>query len=281
MIPRLGIVAGAGPLPQALVDLDGDAVLIRLANVPTEARGEPVVQGRIDRLSAVLSDLRRNAVRDIVLAGRLPLAVDVLPQPGQSRTALAARIATPGEDPESAAFLKVLVDTVARSPDAVLRGFIGWLEGHGFRVQSPAEVAPRLLLPTGTTFGRPATSQERIAAITGLSALQALSGQAVSTAVAVEAGRVIGIEAETGLTAMLAALAQRPAPRPGGGVLAVAGWVGQDLRAQMPAIGPDELDQAARAGLAGVFVAARGVAVVAPEAVKARAEAQGLFFCAL
>lgn len=263
MIPRLGIVAGAGPLPQALYDLDGDAVLIRFAGVETQARGQRMVRARLDRLSAFLDDIRSYGVRDLVLAGQMALPVK------------------PGDDVESMRWVARLPDGAASHAQAGLAAFIGWAEGYDYQVLSPQDLAPDLMLPPGMVFGRRATREDRAVAVAGLTALTRLGSNGRATAVVSHRAGVAAIEGTDGLAAMLTALGARAVPEADRGVLAIAAWPGQDLRTQMPALGPDEIDLAADAGLAGVFVAARGVAVVDSDAVSARVAARGLFFEAL
>ena len=61
------------------------------------------------------------------------------------------------------------------------------------------------------------------------------------------------------------------------GVLYKAPKPGQDLRLDLPAIGPGTLRRAAAAGLAGVAVEARGVMVLGYAATVAAADSAGLF----
>lgn len=70
-------------------------------------------------------------------------------------------------------------------------------------------------------------------------------------------------------------------PRPEGGVLWKGPKAGQDLRVDMPAIGPDTVRAARRAGLNGVAVARGRVIVLEPETCAALAREGGLFLAAL
>ncbi|HHY02544.1 MAG TPA: LpxI family protein, partial [Paracoccus sp.] len=64
------------------------------------------------------------------------------------------------------------------------------------------------------------------------------------------------------------------------GVLFKAPKPGQDRRIDLPAIGPDTVAQAARAGLAGIAWQAGGVLLLDREATIAAARAAGLFLWA-
>jgi DUF1009 family protein len=61
-----------------------------------------------------------------------------------------------------------------------------------------------------------------------------------------------------------------------GGVLVKRPKPGQDLRFDMPAIGPDTITAAARAGLAGIEIAAGGVLMLDPGAVRGACAETGL-----
>jgi DUF1009 family protein len=62
------------------------------------------------------------------------------------------------------------------------------------------------------------------------------------------------------------------------GVLVKAPKPGQDRRFDLPAIGPRTIDNIARAGLAGLAVAAGSVIVAEPDKVSAAADDAGIFF---
>ena len=86
--------------------------------------------------------------------------------------------------------------------------------------------------------------------------LAALGPMDVGQAAVVAAGQVLGVETVQGTDAMLRFVAETaPGSRHGtGGVLVKMPKPGQDLRFDMPAIGPATVKAAAKAGLAGIFI---------------------------
>nr|WP_275297008.1 LpxI family protein [Jannaschia sp. Os4] len=70
-------------------------------------------------------------------------------------------------------------------------------------------------------------------------------------------------------------------PRPEGGVFWKAPKAGQDIRVDMPVIGPDTLRAARRAGLNGVAVQRGGVLVLDPETCASLAREGGIFLIAV
>jgi DUF1009 family protein len=92
----------------------------------------------------------------------------------------------------------------------------------------------------------------------GVSLLDALSKFDMGQGAVLEGARVLAVEGPEGTDAMLRRVARlRRWPfgiRGQGGVLVKTSKQGQDLRVDMPAIGPRTIKEAARAGLAGVAV---------------------------
>ena len=93
---------------------------------------------------------------------------------------------------------------------------------------------------------------------------------------------MLAIEAAEGTDAMLQRVAEMRASgrlRHSGpaGVLVKAPKRGQDLRLDMPAIGPDTIAAAARANLRGLALAAGAVLVAGRERCVREADAAGLF----
>jgi DUF1009 family protein len=95
-------------------------------------------------------------------------------------------------------------------------------------------------------------------------------------------GHVVGVEDIEGTDGLLSRIARlraqgriRAAVKRG--VLVKAPKSGQDLRFDLPTIGPGTIEGAREAGLAGIAVAAGATQIVDPQAVIAAAAAAGLF----
>jgi DUF1009 family protein len=143
-------------------------------------------------------------------------------------------------------------------------------------------VAPDLLMPEGClTRAKPdqtATSDiER-----GREVLRALGPFDIGQAVVVIDGHVVGvedIEGTDGFLARIAALRENRRIRAalGRGVLIKEPKRGQDLRFDLPTIGPRTVEGAARAGLAGIAVAAGNTLLAEPQGLVVAADGAGLF----
>jgi UDP-2,3-diacylglucosamine hydrolase len=170
--------------------------------------------------------------------------------------------------------------------DHLLSGIGRIFEGQGFRMVGVKDVAPDLLMPEGdVTRARPdERAQADIAR--GREVVRALSPFDIGQAVVVIDGHVVGVEDIEGTDGLLARIArlrgQGRIRSPGGrGVLVKAPKASQDLRYDLPTIGPRTIEGAAGAGLAGIAVAAGNTVVAEPQAMIAAADKAGLFVTGL
>ena len=89
-------------------------------------------------------------------------------------------------------------------------------------------------------------------------------------------GAVLALESASGTAAMVSAL-ESPTETLASGVLVKVSKPGQELRADMPTIGPDTIAQISKAGLAGIAVeAGKTIILDKPETLKA-ANRTGVF----
>ena len=146
-------------------------------------------------------------------------------------------------------------------------------------MRAPHEILPDLVAPVGVLgkvrpSGRDRADVERAVAI-----VAALGVADVGQAAVVGRGICLGLESIQGTDALLDFVARtgkgyRPA---GAGVLYKAPKPGQDLRLDLPAIGPSTVRGAVAAGLAGVAVEASGVMILGYGETVAAADAAGIF----
>ena len=137
------------------------------------------------------------------------------------------------------------------------------------------DLSPGLIASPGTLVGKASAGQkqdaERAAAI-----LDALSGQDVGQGCVVAEGFCLGIETIQGTDAMLRFVSETRGGHGEGGVFVKRPKTGQDLRFDMPAIGPDTIAAAVAAGLTGVCIAAGSVLLLDRPRILADAEAADL-----
>jgi DUF1009 family protein len=166
--------------------------------------------------------------------------------------------------------------------DRLLSGIARLFEQGGVRVIGVADVAPEVLMPEGVLGRQQPAERDRADIARALELLAALGPFDVGQAAVLADQHVLAVEAAEGTDNMLARLVEmrtqrRVATAPGAGVLVKAPKPHQDRRFDLPAIGPQTVANAARAGLGGIAVVA-GQAIIAEAAETiAAADRAGIF----
>ncbi len=166
--------------------------------------------------------------------------------------------------------------------DHLLSGVGRIFERRGFRMIGIKEVAPNLLVPEGRlTRSRPNDLVSGDIA-KGIAVLRAMAPFDVGQAVVVIDGHVVALEDIEGTDGLLARVARLRTDRriraaAGRGVLVKAPKTGQDLRYDLPTIGPRTVAGLSNAGLAGAAVVAGHTLIADPQETIAAADRAGLF----
>lgn len=166
--------------------------------------------------------------------------------------------------------------------DHTLKGVIGLFEREGFEVIGVDAFAPELLASKGPMNGLPLPADLADDLAFARNCLGDLSAYDCGQSLVVDHRRIIALEAVEGTDGMLARVADLRAngrwrARPPAGMLVKAPKAGQDLRVDLPAIGPQTIAAAERGGLRGIAVAAGRVLLLDRAAIAAQAERAGLF----
>ena len=170
---------------------------------------------------------------------------------------------------------------VSGGDDALLQVAIGIIEAQGCRVIGAHEVAPGLLAKTGK-LGAHSPSQDDIRDIEkAAEAARRLGELDIGQGSVSVGGRVVALEGVEGTDRMLdrvAALrAERRISARRKGVLVKLCKPQQDMRADLPTIGPSTVENAVKAGLAGIAVEAGRALVLEEQKMIAAADAAGIF----
>ena len=243
---RRAIIAGAGALP-LLVAAAGPAMVVRFADAPGGTEGADLV-ARFERLGALFADLKSHDVDELCLAGAMRRV-------GFDQARL---------DAETKALLPRLAAAMGQGDDALLRSIVAIFEEQGFTIRGAHELRPDLVARGGNLCGQAIASADTARARAVLAAIGPLDvGQAAVAA----KGQILGIETLQGTDALLRFVGDTmPAS---GGILVKRAKPGQDLRVDMPAIGPDTVALCAQAGLKGIELQAGHVLLLDADAVRA------------
>jgi DUF1009 family protein len=272
----VGLIAAGGVMPFAVADSlrrrGVDSVLFALKGICDPERVERFRHHWISvgQLGRAMKLFRAEGCRDLVFIGNLvrPAVSEIRLDWGTLRVIGQVWAAFRGGD------------------DHLLSGIGRILEQDGFRMVGLKEVAPDLLLPEGC-LTRSAPDEHAAADIArGREVLAALSPFDIGQAVVVIDGNVVGvedIEGTDGLLVRIARLREQGRIRAEGqrGVLVKAPKSGQDLRYDLPTVGPRTVEGAVNARLAGIAVVAGNTLVAEPQAVIEAADAAGLFVTGL
>lgn len=182
-------------------------------------------------------------------------------------------------------YLPRLIKGLVGGDDTVMANFARYAEERGFRIVGVHEVAPALIATPGAIAGRTPAGALLDDANIALDAARQIGHLDAGQAAVVVNARVVALEGAEGTDAMVErvrALRDNGRVKWSGraGVLGKHAKPQQDLRLDMPAIGPQTVEVVARAGLAGIAVEAGRVMVISRAETVALAEKAGVFIYA-
>jgi hypothetical protein len=263
---RLGLIAGSGRLPFEVAEAASERGL-SLAVVALEGNADPAIEplarGRClwiapGELGRLIEFLKRSGVEEVVLAGGVGKR-EIFRDPARLR-------------PDARA-LRLLGQLRGRGDDAVLRAVAQEIESEGIRVvPSTVHLAERLVREGPLVRGLDASGRERDLAL-GLRVARALGAHDVGQTVVVKEGAVVAVEALEGTDATI----RRGAELAGQGTVVVkAAKPAQDLRFDLPTIGPRTIEVAREASVAALGLEADRALVLEPRRTLAAAREAGI-----
>lgn len=268
----LALICGGGSLPLAVADYVAargrPVLLFPLQGIarPEDYANRPHTWIRIAMFGAFARAARAAGCHELVMIGSL-----VRPSFWQLRFDLTTLMLLPRI---AAAF--------HGGDDHILSSGVKLIEEQGFRVLGAHEVAPEILVPEGALSRAQPSERDRADIELGLDYLRATGRFDVGQAVVVSGKHVQAVEAAEGTDGMLNRIAElrasgRVRTPAGSGVLVKAPKLGQDLRFDMPSIGPRTVEGVVHAGLAGIAVVAGSTVVAESEQLIAAADRANIF----
>lgn len=269
---RLGILAGGGTLPREIADSAARrGIPVTIVAIDSEADADfgPHAVTRVNwgQIGGMIRAFRTAGATDLVIVGRVQR-----PDIGIMRPDLGFFRHLP----------RILRIVASGGDDGVLRQVVRFFEGRGLRVIGPDEAAPELVVRRGAMGAATASPADRADIEAGMAVIRKLGPYDIGQSVIVAGGHIEAIEGVEGTDRMI----QRAAARrlnPGrdiahrGGVLVKRSKPGQDLRVDMPAIGPATVRGAEEAGLYGIAVEADTVIVAERASTLRAADAKKIF----
>lgn len=229
-------------------------------------------------------------------AQRLPLAkfgkvLKTMEKAGVTHVCLAGQVGRPDfsnfkPDLSAMRYLPGTLKAAKEGDDALMRHVMGIFEARGFEIISAQALCQVLLLDAGPIGLHSISADQRADAQRAMEVAELIGEKDIGQGAVVANGVVLAVEAQEGTDAMLERVVQLPEAIRGNalsraGVLAKRLKPGQDVRVDLPTIGPRTVELAAAAGLAGI-IADAGEAFVIDRAETIRlADEHGLFVVGL
>ena len=254
----LALIAGRGALPQAVAAAQDSAPLVCAYEGYAPDGLDVDVTFRLETLGSLLVTLGEHGITEVCFAG------------GMARPAL-----DPGKlDAETAPLVPLFQQALAKGDDGALKVVIEIFEKTGFTVRAAHDLVPSLLAEGGVYGEAWPDARMRNDAEVGAAHLAAIGAQDIGQACIVMAGKVIATEDAAGTDALIARLA--PLDRSKRAILFKAPKPQQTRLVDLPTIGPDTVENAGKAGLAGVVVDAGDVLMLGRARCTGLADVYGL-----
>jgi DUF1009 family protein len=263
MLPNLGIIAGSGDLPAEIAKLQkssgGNCVI---AALNSEIVFENFVHKHftIGSVGGIIKYFKENAVENVIIIGGIDrpdlksLRVDF------SGSLLLAKILKQ----------KILGD------DNILKIVSNYIESNGLKIIFPQEILKTGKYNLGISSARLPSNQDKVDIEIGKQVIVSLGALDVGQSVIVCDGYVVGVEAAEGTDNLIRRCEiLRRAEK--GGVLVKMSKSAQDMRLDVPVIGPDTVFFLAKHGFNGVAIEKEEVIVIKPEETKSLLDKHGLF----
>ncbi|WP_117191350.1 LpxI family protein [Rhizobium terrae] len=273
---RLAIIAGKGFLPlhvaRAARETGEMPLVVALANEADQSFEDfEMVSVGVGDLAAIERLFREKGVTRVILSGgvaRRPDWRDIHPT---FRTILKIP--------------SVVRTLLSGGDDSVLQMVIKLIEGMGCKVLGAHEIVAGLLARTGPLGAHQPSQDDRRDIEKAVEAARRLGELDIGQGAVSVGGRVVALEGVEGTDRMLERVA---ALRAEGrisarrkGVLVKLCKPQQDMRADLPTIGPSTVENAIKAGLAGIAIEAGRALVLEEARMIAVADAAGLFVCGI
>jgi lipid-A-disaccharide synthase len=263
----LGILAGGGTLPIEVAEaVARDGRPVHIVGIEGEADAGiarfPHTWVNWGGIGGMVAALRNNGCAEMVIVGRVrrPNLMGLRPD-------LGFVVSFPN-----------LLRFLWGGDDSVLRRVVRFFEAKGFRVVGVEDVAPHLLAPLGPLGSVVPDASQTASIARAFGTIRSLGPFDVGQGVVVAGDRIVAIEGAGGTDAMLDAIEVGTAIGSGARAVLVKGpKPGQEMRVDLPTIGPETVSKSAALRLAGIVVPKGRAIVLEREEVARRADAAGMF----
>ncbi|MGB3244018.1 MAG: UDP-2,3-diacylglucosamine diphosphatase LpxI [Sulfitobacter sp.] len=240
----LALIAGRGRLASLVAEAQETAPLICAYEGFAPDGLTSDLTFRLETLGSLLVDLGARGITEVCFAGGLER-----PQIDPAKL-----------DEETAPLLPLFEDALKKGDDGALKVVVDLFEKTGFTVRAAHDLAPHLLAEGGVYSDAWPTAQMRADAELGAAHIAKMGPSDIGQACIIGKGAVMGMEDAAGTDALITRL--RPLPKSHEAILFKGPKPEQTRLVDLPTIGPETIDAAGGAGLAGVVIDAGDVLVI-------------------
>lgn len=271
---RIGLIAGGGELPIQVMSAakasDELGLVIGLDPFSNATQFPEAERLRLGQFGKMVRHLKKADCTHVCFAG-------VVKRPNFKRMK---------PDLKAMRHLPKVIQAAGRGDDELMRQILSLFEDEGFGIVSPQDVCADLMLTEGVIGAMPLTDEHRSDALKACETAAAIGGLDIGQGAVVARGVVLAVEAQEGTDAMLMRLLNLPqelrgTPDARVGILAKMVKPTQDVRVDLPTLGPETVRNAAEAGLAGIVAEAGGAFIMDREETIRLADEAGLFIAGL
>ncbi len=270
----IGLIAGGGSLPDyvyhAAVEKESLGTVIALDPFVPKDKFPESDRLRLGQFGKMLRRLKSENCTHVCFAG-------IVKRPDFKRLK---------PDLKAMRHLAGTIRAAGQGDDALMRHVLGLFEQEGFQIIAPQEVCAELMLTEGAIGQVQLTAVHRDDALLACKIAAAIGGLDIGQGAVIARGVTLAVEAQEGTDAMLKRLLELPEELRGTsesrtGVFAKLIKPDQDIRIDLPTLGPETVRHAARAGLAGIVAEAGGAFIIDREETVRIADKEGLFIAGL
>ena len=258
----LAVISGSGELPLLIKKLYKKAIFITF-NSSSTVKEDGVFNCEFEKLGFLFKCLSQNGIRRVVMAGAI-----ARPQFNENIM-----------DEYTFNLFPKLKEKLVQGDNELLSFIATEFEQKGYKILGVADIIPDLTVSSGFVCGSPYKSLSRDISKAD-SVLNKLSSEDIGQGIVIENGLVLGIETLQGTNELLKFVARTSFHlriSGLGGIFVKRPKVDQDLRFDMPVIGPKTIELAFKAGLRGLVISPGSVLLLEKEKCVEMAQANNFF----
>jgi DUF1009 family protein len=238
---KSALIAGEGALPveiaRRLAHRGIPPLVLTLRGDADAFHGisDPLISMRCPALGRAIREIRRHGARNVIMAGYISKKFIYLPALFDPLT------------------LKILARS-ARDDHSLLAGVVSAFESEGIPVVPYWQILPEFLARQGRLGHRSPTAEEIRDVERGSAILKTLLPCSFGQSLVIADGAVVAVEAMEGTDGMIRRAGELITGRVKKGVVVKMMRVDQDIRYDLPTVGPETIENMARSGLSCLAV---------------------------